>query len=132
VGLLGGIIPEAVLALFLVTVGLTLLGCTLAMAFSVRVLKAHEVLMAVYAVLAVWLISLPIWFVLGRSGKVVGPPAWYTKLNPYVLAFAPFEAPGYVGASDLAVFLAVMAGVSGLLTLWSVSTLRREVTAGVT
>ena len=46
VGLLGGVIPEAVVTLFVVTLGLAVLGCVTALTVSVRVLKAHEVLMA--------------------------------------------------------------------------------------
>ena len=42
-GLLGGVIFEAILSLTLITLALALFGCTLALAFSVRATKTHEV-----------------------------------------------------------------------------------------
>ena len=38
-GLLGGVVPEAVVALEVTSVGLAILGCSLALAVSVRVAK---------------------------------------------------------------------------------------------
>ena len=55
-GLLGGIIIEAILALTLITLAVAVLGCTLALAISVRATKTHEVLMAVYGIEGVWVL----------------------------------------------------------------------------
>ena len=46
----GGIIPEAIVILTLVTLAVSLLGCSLAIALSVRATRAHEVLMVVFAI----------------------------------------------------------------------------------
>ena len=56
-GLLGGIIIEAIATLTLITFALAVLGCALALAFSVRATKVHEVLMAVYGIEAVWIVG---------------------------------------------------------------------------
>ena len=56
-GLLGGIIIEAIVALTLITLAVAVLGCTLAMAISVRATRTHEVLMAVYAIEFAWVLS---------------------------------------------------------------------------
>ena len=98
VGLLGGIIPEALVILTIVTLAVSLLGCALAMALSVRASKTHEVLMVVFAIWSVWLLSLPLWAGHGTFQVVPVPPAWFFKLNPFVLAYAPYVWPGYVAA----------------------------------
>ena len=130
-GLLGGIVPEAVVTLFLVTLGIALLGCSAALAVSVRVLKAHEVLMAVYSAFGLWLLAAPYWVVISRPARIAPPPEWFVKLNPYVLAFSPITSPGYVNDGDVAVFLAAVGSISAVLTLIAIKTLRREVTSGV-
>ena len=56
-GLLGGIIIEAIATLTLITFALAVFGCALALAFSVRATKVHEVLMAVYGIEAVWIVG---------------------------------------------------------------------------
>ena len=130
-GLLGGIVLEAVVTLFLVTLGMALLGCSAALLVSVRVLKAHEVLMAVYSALAIWLLAAPCWKALASAGTTSTPPDWFLKLNPYVLAYAPVWSPGSVHNGDVAVFLAGIVSISALLTIAAVKLLRREVTSGV-
>ena len=56
-GLLGGVVIEAIVTLTVLTVSLAVLGCSLALAFSVRATKTHEVLMAVYGIEAVWVLG---------------------------------------------------------------------------
>ena len=68
--LMGGIIPEALVYLTLTTLAVALLGCSLALALSVRAAKTHEVLMLVFAVWAIWLLSCPIWLGAASSGFV--------------------------------------------------------------
>jgi ABC-type transport system involved in multi-copper enzyme maturation permease subunit len=104
VGLVGGIIPEAIVILTVVTLSVALLGCALALALSVRAAKTHEVLMVVFTTWSAWLLSVPLWRAAARSGIIAGPPAWAFKLNPFVLAYAPYAWPGYVDFSDLAIF----------------------------
>ena len=63
-GLLGGIVIEAIVTLTVLTVSLAVLGCSLALAFSVRATKTHEVLMAVYGIEAVWVLGPAVWMIL--------------------------------------------------------------------
>ena len=69
VSLLGGIIPEALVILTVVTLAVALLGCSLAMALSVRASKPHEVLMVVFTIWTGWLLAC-------RSGGVRQTPGW--------------------------------------------------------
>ena len=94
--LMGGIIPEAIVILTLVTLAVSLLGCSLAIALSVRASRAHEVLMVVFAIWSVWLLGVPLWAITARTGLVRLPPAWFFKLSPFVLAYGPYAWPGYV------------------------------------
>ena len=120
--LLGGISFEALTGLTVVSVSCATLGCSLALAFSVRSTKTNEVLMAVYAILAVWLLAYPAldhWF---------GPmPPWFENLQPYHLAEAPYARPGTVTPVDWLVFAGVYLGLSLGLVAYSVRTLKREV-----
>ena len=90
-GLLGGIIIEAIATLTLITFVVAVLGCALALAFSVRATKVHEVLMAVYGIEAVWIVGPLVWSILEDVGGLPGPPDWYVDINPFVLAWAPYD-----------------------------------------
>ena len=63
-GLLGGVVIEAIVTLTVLTVCLAILGCSLALAFSVRATRTHEVLMAVYGIEAVWVLGPAVWMIL--------------------------------------------------------------------
>ena len=54
--LLGGIDPLALVGSFLTAIGCAVLGCTLATALSVWDRKTHEVLVATYMLIILWLI----------------------------------------------------------------------------
>jgi hypothetical protein len=99
------------------------------MAFSVRASKTHEVLMVVFAIWAVWLLSLPVWYGMARAGMVAKPPEWFDKLNPFMLAYAPYARPGYVEAKDVAVFAAVAALLSAAAILFAICRLRADLAA---
>jgi hypothetical protein len=75
---------------------------TLALALSVRAARTHEVLMLVFALWAIWLLSYPVWLGAANSGLVVGAPDWFAKLNPFVLVYAPYAKPGYIGTVNVA------------------------------
>jgi ABC-type transport system involved in multi-copper enzyme maturation permease subunit len=125
--LLGGIEFGAIVGSFVVSLSLALLACTLALTISVWAAKTHEVLMAVYMVLGLWLLALPIWGGLSSGGRIMAPPAWFEKANPYVLVFAPYNKPGSAGIADFAAFAGVAIAVSAALTVVSIARLRKIV-----
>jgi ABC-type transport system involved in multi-copper enzyme maturation permease subunit len=119
--LLGGIEPESLLGGFLVTLGVGVFGCALALALSVWGNKPHEVLLGTFVVWAVVLLALPAWKLLG-SGPA---PTWLENSNPFWLAFAPYLRPGSGSWEDCLVFLGGCLSLSALLTLLAAATLRR-------
>ncbi len=125
--LLGGIEFGAIAGLFVVSLSLALLVCALALAISVRAAKTHEVLMTVYMIVGLSLMALPIWIGLASGGKIMGPPEWFVKANPFVLVFARYTKPGLVGIGDFAVFAGVTFAVSAALVILSIATMRRVV-----
>jgi len=129
VSLLGGVIPEALVILSAVTLAVALLGCSLALALSVRASKTHEVLMVVFAIWSVWLLSVPLWVGAAHSGIVAGPPRWVYKLNPFVLAYAPYAWPGYVNVKDVAIFVAGACLLSVAAVVHAIRRLRAELAA---
>ncbi len=86
--LLGGIDPTALIGAFLVTVGVALLGCALALLFSLHVGRTHEALLGTYALWILWLLVRPISWQLGYYGLSLSLPD-----DPYGLAFAPTSGP---------------------------------------
>jgi ABC-type transport system involved in multi-copper enzyme maturation permease subunit/Na+-transporting methylmalonyl-CoA/oxaloacetate decarboxylase gamma subunit len=129
-GLLGGIIIEAIVTLTLITFAIAVLGCALALAFSVRATKVHEVLMAVYAIEAVWILGPLVWTILRSAGVPIGPPDWFVKINPFVLAWAPYDWSSGVGIESYAVALGAAVPLSAGLLAYSVLRLRAETTKG--
>ena len=127
--LLGGVEFVAIAGSFIVSLSLAVLGCVLALTISVWATRTHEVLMAVYMFLGLWLLSLPIWYGLSFGKKLTPPPAWFQKANPYVLVFAPYAKPGFARAGDYAVFGGVVLVVATLLAIVSIVKLRRVVVA---
>ncbi len=119
--LMGGVAPDALVGAYVVTVGVALLGCSLALVLSLWVGKTHEALLATYAVWAVWLLwRLIVW----AAGPVL--PAWTWSLppaaDPFWLAFAPYWGSSSVVWDDYAWFLGTTAGISAILV--SVAVLR--------
>ena len=129
-GLLGGIIIEAIATLTLITLSLAILGCALALAFSVRATKVHEVLMAVYGIEAVWIVGPLVWEVLQGLGLPVGLPGWYVNINPFVLCWAPYAWPNSVGIAFYALVPGGALVLSAGLVAYSVLRLRAEATHG--
>jgi ABC-type transport system involved in multi-copper enzyme maturation permease subunit len=128
--LLGGVDPDALLGAFLVTLGVAVLGCCLALAFSIRVRRTHEALLGTYAVWGLWLLGAPM---LDQIGRVSGwfPSVSLRTADPFLLAFAPYWQPGSVGWQDYLAFLATTLGISALLALGAVRTMRRVCTRDV-
>ena len=65
--LLGGVDPDALLGAFAVTLGLAVLGSSLALVFSLWAGKTHEALLGTYAVWGLWLLGRPMLIELGRA-----------------------------------------------------------------
>jgi hypothetical protein len=128
-GLLGGIIPDAFVVLTITTVAVSLLGCALAMALSVRASKTHEVLMVVFALWSIWLLSLPLWAAAARAKAVPSPPVWVFKVNPFVLAYAPYVWPGYVDWNDVLLFAGAAFVISIGLVIFTIRRLRHDLAA---
>jgi ABC-type transport system involved in multi-copper enzyme maturation permease subunit len=125
--LLGGIDPLAVFGLFAVSVAVAVLGCALALAFSLWVDKTHEAIMAVVLLWIAWLISLPTWAGYARSGFVSLPPEWFRKANPILLIYSPYLWPNYVGVWDVVLFVAGAFLLSAFLAGLTIAFLRRSV-----
>ena len=121
--LLGGVAPMALFGAFAVTIGVAVLGCSLALAFSLRAGKTHEALLGTYAVWTFWLLGRPFVDLLNRGfGWSLSLPRGVA--DPYSLAFSPSWYPSTVSAADYAWFLAITLGASALLALASVLQLR--------
>jgi ABC-type transport system involved in multi-copper enzyme maturation permease subunit len=122
--LLGGVDPEALLGAFVVTLGVAVLGCCLALVFSIWVRKTHEALLATYAVWGLWLLGPSmIEQVNGASGWSLAVPP--SSSDPYRLAFAPYWWPGTVDWRDYLGFLVATWGISAVLAALAVRCVRR-------
>jgi ABC-type transport system involved in multi-copper enzyme maturation permease subunit len=82
--LLGGVDPDALLGAFAVTLGLAVLGSSLALVFSLWAGKTHEALVGTYAVWGLWLLSRPMFIELGRAfgWSLPIPPQWVDPYRP--------------------------------------------------
>jgi ABC-type transport system involved in multi-copper enzyme maturation permease subunit len=128
--LLGGVDPNALLGAFLVTLGIGLLGCSLALLFSVWAGKTHDALLATYAVLGLWLLLRHM--ARGLSGMVgFALPIPLATTDPYLLSFAPYWAPGSVSWSSYAWFLGVTSALSIVLVALAVWRVRAVCTREV-
>ena len=129
--LLGGVDFGAIVGLFVVSVSLAVIGCVLSLTISVWATKTHDVLMAVYMIMGLWLLALPIWGGLSASGKLRAPPSWFAMANPYSLVFAPYVKPGTVGLEDYARFAGAVLLISAALVVVVIARLRRVVIGGL-
>ena len=121
--LLGGVDPNALFGAFVVTVGIALLGCSLAMVFSLWARSTHEALLGTYAVWGLWLLGRPF------ARHVNSAYGWSLSVppmiaDPYALAFAPYWSPGTVSWGDYLGFLSVSWGVAAVLAVLVVYRLR--------
>ena len=123
--LLGGIEFRLILAVLAVSIALAALGCTLALAISVWAAKTHEVLIAVYLLGGLWLLSLPLWWGWSASGSLMPPPEWFQKVNPYVLIFANWSKPDFVGTTDYVAFVGSVLALSAGFAILCVARLRQ-------
>jgi ABC-type transport system involved in multi-copper enzyme maturation permease subunit len=120
---LGGIPPQALVRLEVVTVGCAVLGCSLALVFSVEADRLHEALMATYVVLVGWVLGYPVLVAiqLTAMGRFI-PTGWIgasLAVNPYALVLQATMNPSsyrpehgwlFLGSSfGIAVALAALA-----------------------
>ena len=121
--LLGGTDPVALTGSFLVIVGVTVFGCTLALTFSVWGKKTHEVLLATYVVWAIWVVAIPGLFVVNG---ITSFPGWLLKTNPIGLTVAAHDpsSPSSPGVADQLLFLAATLLISAALLALAVARLR--------
>jgi ABC-type transport system involved in multi-copper enzyme maturation permease subunit len=123
VALMGGVDPTSLLGAFVVTLGVAVLGCSLAMALSLWVGKTHEALLCTYAIWLLWLLAGPM---VGLLSSSLGW-SWFTiprRSEPFFLALAPYWWPGSVGWSDYIVSLGATCSISAVLVTLAVIRLR--------
>jgi len=125
--LLGGIDGAALVGLFAVSAAVAVLGCALALAISVEVVKTDEVVMAVLALTTFWLLSLPLWGGTARAYSLPAPPEWFCATNPFVLVYAPYTSPGRFGLLEVAIFVVAVPVISAGLLAVTIARLRRFV-----
>jgi ABC-type Na+ efflux pump permease subunit len=122
--LFGGVDPRSLNNAIIVILGSTILAAAIAILFSVWTTKLQEALMAAYFVLAVWILSVPMWWMLSRAGAtVVGPPEWLKTFNPFQLALD--FSPGSEELDDELFFFGGCLIVSALLVVLCVLSVRK-------
>ncbi len=119
--LLGGIDPVALAGSFLIAAALAVLGCSLALALSVHATKAQEVMTALFAIWAAWLLALPAYDLVAGGGRA---PAWLELSNPFWLTMARYTHPGETTLWEPAWFALACLAISGGLVAAAVVRLR--------
>jgi ABC-type transport system involved in multi-copper enzyme maturation permease subunit len=120
--LLGGVDPDGLIGAFLVTIGVAVLGSSLALVLSLWARRTHEALLGTYAVWALWLLG-PL-MIAAATSSFGAPPRTQLAINPAYLAFAPYIAPRTVGWADYEWFLGSTLAISAALALFAVIRLR--------
>ncbi len=126
--LLGGIDPQDLMGVFLITIGAAIFGCTLAFTFSIWGSKPYEVLLATYAFFAVWMLAVPGAEVLSRHWGYPPLPAWTIATNPYALALAPYVRPGEFGLVESVALSSALMLISAALVVLAIARMRGAVT----
>ena len=121
--LIGGVDPDLLWKGFAVSAGMAVLGCSLAMLFSLWVGKTHEALLLTYAVWLLWLLAGPM---LGTAAFFLGwiPTGPPRTADPFFLVLAPYWSPKSVVWSDYFWFLAETGTVSALLIVIAIARIR--------
>jgi ABC-type transport system involved in multi-copper enzyme maturation permease subunit len=128
---MGGIDPEALGWVCLLTVSVAVLGCALGLAFSVLARSRREAIVGTFAVLLLWLLLYPLGIAVRRVGiilsgsVVVAPPEWLLRTNPFSLAVAPYSAHGTIARRDFVQFLLGSFLTSSALVYFAIRRLRR-------
>jgi hypothetical protein len=125
---IGGMPHQALLRLEVVTMGCAVVGCAIAVAFSVEAHRLHEALMGTYVVLLGWVLGYPILIAIQMTsvGRFV-PAGWSggsLAINPYALVLQPIISPSSYHPEDDCVFLVstlALALAVGALASWRLS-----------
>lgn len=120
--LFGGLAPDVVLGAYLVTVGVAIVGCAVALTLSVWARKTHQALLGAYAFLGAWIGS---FFVVIILFPWRGPPnLWHPAtpllyINPFALGLIPVHgaSPFEITLVHQAIFLlaAILFGLALML-----------------
>ncbi|HZZ77560.1 MAG TPA: ABC transporter permease subunit [Gemmataceae bacterium] len=119
---LGGIDPEALIGGVFVTFASTALVSAVAIVLSVWGRKPHEVLVAAYLFIAIWLLAWPVWDLFAPTLGM--PPAWVKAMNPFAMVFGNYAWSGGLSFGDYALYVGTCGGFAMLLTLSAVLSLR--------
>ncbi len=129
--LMGGIDPVQLTGTFLISLGVTVLGCSLALLLSVWAGKAHEVVMAVYLIWLGWLLALPIgiwayqtFFGVFAARSVM--TSWFAKANPVWILLGPSSniPIGTPDFADQVIFFVAVLVISAALVVLATFTVR--------
>jgi ABC-type transport system involved in multi-copper enzyme maturation permease subunit len=116
---LGGIPPQALVRLEVVTLGCAVLGCALALVFSVEADRLHEALMATYVVLSGWVLGYPVLVAIQLTSMGQFIPAGWTAaslaINPYALVLQATMSPSSYHPADGWLFLGSTFGIAVML-----------------
>src|SRR5262249_24942998 len=122
--LLGGVDPLALAGAFLITVGLAVLGCALALTLSVWAAKPYEVMLATYGLYGIWLLAIPTWDFMGWNFRIPSSPDWAIPFIPFYLAIAPYAQPGKVHVFSYAGFFAAVLAISAMFIAIAIKHMR--------
>jgi|GEM_PF-742140 len=122
--LFGGIDPQAITMLLVISVALAVLGCTLALTLSLWMKKTHETLMGVLCVWAAWLLAFPMWEFFGMHINLGPTPKLLINSNPFFLMYAIYSVPRYPVTSHVGWFVAATLALSAILLIVAIRRLR--------
>ncbi|MDB5352416.1 MAG: hypothetical protein JWN86_3663 [Planctomycetota bacterium] len=130
-GLLGGVDYGAVAGAYLVTIGVAITSCAIAMFFSVWVRRASQALLSTYALLGLWTGLSRILAEFAVGGVGMSPSSefvWYLQMaDPFALALAPLSAPQGASWNHALAYLGVSLGFSTLIVVRTIRRLRAVV-----
>lgn len=124
--MLGGIVPESIFAVAMISIGVAALGCSLALMISVWKNKTQEVLITTYGILGLWLMVGPFAKGLGFAGrgKRFAVPDWIEASDPFRLSFRPYFYPGSSNLLAAFGFVVATLAISAVFTTVAILRLR--------
>ena len=101
-----------------------ILGCCLALVFSLWATKTHEALLATYSIWGLWLLGRTILGIVLQSMGLSGALVWPLS-DPYTLALNPDQIEPLFGLAPILLLVGTTLAASGVLALVAVWRLRR-------